>query len=111
MLHTLWNIVLLAVAVFLVAQILPGIQVRNFATALIVAVVYSVIYFLLFWVLTILALPFVLLTFGLFVFVINAFLLWLTSQLVADFKVQGVVTTLVASLLITLCSMLLRAVF
>ncbi len=111
MLNALWNVLLLAVAIFVVAQVLPGIRVKSFATALVVAIVYSLVHFFLFWILTILALPFIILTFGLFVFVINAFLLWLTSQLVADFKVQGIVTTLLASLLISLCSMLLRAIF
>ncbi len=111
MLHTVWNVLLLAVAIFLVAQILPGIQVRSFSTALVVAIVYSLIHFLLFWILSLLALPFIILTFGLFVFVINAFLLWLTSQLVSDFKVRGWLPTLLASLLISLCSMLLRAIF
>lgn len=102
------NILLLSVAIFIVAQILPGIEVKGFGTAVLVALVYSLIHFLLFWILVVLSLPFVLLTFGLFIFVINAFLLWLTSRLISDFRVSGVGTTLLASVLITVCSTLLR---
>ncbi len=105
------DILLLSVAIFIVAQLLPGVRVKDFGTAVVVAVVYSVIHYLLFRILVFLALPFVLLTFGLFVFVINALLLWLTAKLVSDFKVSGFGTTLLASLLITLCSLVLKAVF
>ena len=33
----LWNILLLSVSIFLVAQFLPGIRLKNFGTAIIVA--------------------------------------------------------------------------
>ena len=95
----------------MIANILPGIKVKGFGTALAVAIVYSLIHFLLYRVLFLISLPFLIASFGLFVFVINAFLLWLTSQLVKDFKIDGCGTTLLASLLISLCSVLLRAVF
>lgn len=111
MLSAVWNILLLSVAVFVVAHVVPGIRVKSFGTAVLVAVVYSVISFLLFWVLVVLAFPAVLLTFGLFIFVINAFLLWLTSRVLPDFQVAGFVPALLGSLLISLCSVLLRAVF
>ena len=96
------NLLILSVAVFVVAQVLPGIRIRNFLTAVVVALVYSVINFLTGWLLVLLTLPLMLVTFGLFKLVINAFLLWITDKLIADFEIKDFVTTLVAAMLITL---------
>ncbi len=96
------NILILSVAVFLVAQLLPGIRIKNFLTAVIVAIVYSIINFLAGWLLVILSLPLIVLTVGLFKLVINAFLLWITDKLIEDFEIEGMLTTLAAAVLITL---------
>lgn len=96
------NIILLSVAVFIVASLMPSIQIKNYWTAVWVAVVYSLINFLIGWLLRLMALPFIFITFGLFTFVINAFLLWITDKLLEDFEIQGVLSTLIGALLITL---------
>ena len=57
------------------------------------------------------AFPFVLITLGLFIFVINVLVLWITDKLIDDFEIQNFATTILASLLITLCNLLLRWVF
>lgn len=111
MAHFLWNILLLSVSVFLVAQLLPGIRLKNFGTAVIVALVYSLINLMIGWVLMLLALPFLIITFGLFKFVINAFLLWITDALIDDFEIDGVGTTLIAAFLITIVDSVLRWIF
>ena len=103
------HIFLLSVAVFVVAQLLPKIYLKSYGTAVIVALVYSVISFLFGWIFTLLALPLILLTLGLFKFVINAFLLWLTDQLIGDFEIRGAGTLLLAAFLITIFDFILRA--
>jgi putative membrane protein len=102
------NILILSVAVFIVSKILPGIQIKSFITAIIVAVVYSIINFLLGWLLVILSFPFIIITFGLFKFVINAFLLWITDKLLEDFEIKGIFTTLIAAFLITLVDSVIK---
>lgn len=102
------NILILSAAVFLVARMLPGIRVKNFITAIVVAVVYSVINFFTGWLLVLLTLPFIILTFGLFKLVINAFLLWLTDLLIEDFKIKDLLTTFMAATLITLVDSLVK---
>ena len=97
----LWNILLYAVAVFLVSKFLPKIHIKNFTTAIIVALVYSLINFLVGWLLTIISLPLILITFGLFRFVVNAVLLWITDKLIEDFEIENFTTTLIAAVLIT----------
>jgi putative membrane protein len=102
------NILILSVAVFIVSKILPGIRIKSFITAIIVAVVYSIINFFLGWLLVVLAFPFIIITFGLFKFVINAFLLWITDKLLEDFEIKGVFTTLLAAFLITLVDSVIK---
>lgn len=76
-----------------------------------VGVVYSVINFLLYKILIFLSLPVIFITLGLFVIIINAFLLWLTDLLIEDFEIKGFGTTIIASILISLCNMLLQWIF
>ena len=108
---TLANILILSVAVFLVANVIPGIWMKNYGTAVIVAVVYSVVNFLFGWLLILLSLPFMIITFGLFKLVINAILLWATDKLIEDFKIKDFFTTFIAALCITLVDSLIRWVF
>ena len=98
----LLHILLLSVVIFVVADLLPGIRMRGFGTAIVVAVVYSVVNFLLGGVLRILTLPLILLTLGLFLLVINSMMLWVTDAMVEDFEIRDAGTTFVAALLITL---------
>lgn len=105
------NILILSVAVFLVSSLLPGIKIKNFVTAIMVALVYSIINFLTGWLLAILTLPFIIITFGLFKFVINAFLLWLTDKLLEDFEIKDILTTFVAAFLITIVDSFIKWVF
>ena len=106
----LLNILLLSAAVFVVASLMPAIRIKNYGTALIVALVYSVINFLIGWLLRFLALPFIWITLGLFTFVINAFLLWVTDKLIQDFEIKSIGSTLIAAFLITLIHWGLRVI-
>ena len=105
------NVLILSVAVFLVAQLLPGIRVKNFYTAIIVAIVYSLINFFTGWLLVLLSLPFMIITFGLFKLVINAFMLWLTDKLMEDFKISDLLTTFIAAALITFVDSAMQWIF
>ncbi len=107
----IWNILFLAIAVFLVAKMSPRIHLKSVGTAIIVAIVYSLINFLAGWILILLTLPVLFITFGLFKFVINAFLLWVTDKLIDDFEIENLTTTLIAALMITVIDSVLRWVF
>ncbi|MBF0301449.1 MAG: phage holin family protein [Desulfamplus sp.] len=107
----IWNIILLSASVFIVANVLPGIYIKNYWTAIVVAVVYSIISFFTGWLLILLTLPFMLITFGLFKFVINAFLLFLTDKMVGDFNIKDGFTTLMAAFCISIVDYLLRLIF
>jgi putative membrane protein len=106
--QVLWNILLMSVVVFVVASFMPTIKIKNFGTALLVAVVYSLINFFVGWLLLFLAIPFIFITFGLFIFVVNAALLWMTDKLIEDFEIEGLCSTLIAAVLISIFNSALR---
>lgn len=108
---TILNLFFFSVAVFIIAQVLPGIHLKNYGTAIVVSLVYSVINFLLGGLLKILSFPFILITLGLFTFIINAFLLWITDQLIEDFEIDNFKTTLIAAVMITIADYILRLIF
>ena len=107
----LWNILLLAVAIFVVANVMNGIKIKNIWTTLLVAIVYSLINFLVGWLLRLVALPAILITLGLFNFVVNAVMLWITDLLIDDFEIDGILNTLIAAFLITVINYGLRWLF
>jgi len=93
---------LYALSFMIVSKLLPGFHVRGFGSALVVAAVYGVLHVLLFRVLVFLAFIPVFLTFGLFIFVINAFLLFLTDALLEQFEIDGFLTALGGAVLLTI---------
>lgn len=109
--HLIWNILLLSAAIFIVAQIMPTIRIKSFWTAIIVAIVYSLINFLIGWLLVLLTLPFIIITFGLFKLVLNTLMLWVTDKLIEDFEIKGLGSTFIAALLITIIDSALKWLF
>jgi putative membrane protein len=61
--------------------------------------------------LKLLGLPFIIITLGVFLIIINTFLLWITDQLLEDFKIEDIGTTFIAALLITITDTILAMVF
>ena len=92
------------IAVFVASKILPGIHVESIVMALLVAIVLGVINVFLKPLLVILTLPINLLTLGLFIFVINAFLVLLVSWIVPGFTVDNFLWALAFSLIVSLVS-------
>jgi putative membrane protein len=98
MLQHLVHLLVYAVAVLVAAKVVPGIRVRSFGSALFFAFVFAVLDRLLFWALVFLSLPAIALSFGLFIFVINAFLFWLADKVVEGVEVDGFGSALLGSL-------------
>jgi len=91
-----------AVALLIVAQLLPGIEVLSFGAALLAAVLLGLINAVLRPLLILLTLPATLLTLGLFLLVINACLFWLGGSLIDGFVVSGFWPGLFGALLYSL---------
>jgi putative membrane protein len=76
-------------ALLALPYLLSGVQIDDWKTAAIVAVVLGLLNLLIRPLLFILTLPVTVITLGLFTFVINGFLFWLTARLVDGFSVKS----------------------
>lgn len=90
-----------ALAIIIAAYLIPGVVVASLWTALIVALVLGLLNLVIKPILLLLTLPINMLTLGLFTFVINALMVWLTSSIVKGFMVGGFLNALLFSLLLT----------
>ncbi len=104
MLHHLIHLLVTAVAVLISARIVPGIRVKSFGSAVVFAFVLAVLNVILGKVLIVLALPFVLLTLGLFLIVINGFLFWLADKVVEGVEIDGFGSAMLGSLVTSILS-------
>jgi putative membrane protein len=89
MLYLVLRLFLNALAVMVVAYLVPGVAVRDFPSAFIAAVVIGLVNALIRPILEILSLPITLLTLGLFSLVLNALMFWLAGAIVPGFVVSG----------------------
>jgi putative membrane protein len=97
-----------AVALWAAATLIPGVTLDGqFSSVLLVALVFGVVNALVRPLALLLTFPVVLLTLGLFTFVINALMLWLTASLVGALSVAGFGAALLGSLVITVVSLLM----
>jgi putative membrane protein len=100
--------VLSAIAVWIVAQIVPGFSVRGPVAALIAALAIGFINATIGLVLKIVTFPLTLITLGLFWFVINALMLELASALVPGFHVRGFGAAFIGAILLSIVNLLLK---
>jgi putative membrane protein len=89
-------------AVLLTSYLLPGVTLENFWYALLVAAVLSIANVLLKPLLVILTIPVTIVTFGLFLLVINAFIIMLVDYVVPGFEVRGFWWALAFSLILSI---------
>ncbi|WJF90483.1 phage holin family protein [Paraburkholderia bonniea] len=98
-----------AVALLAITHIVPSIHIRNFGTAVLVAIVLGLINTAIRPVLFALEFPVTLLTLGLFVLVVNALCFWLCASLLKGFEVSGFWSAFFGSLLFSFVSWVLSA--
>jgi putative membrane protein len=97
----------MAVAVWIVARVVPGISVSGPVAALIAALVIGLVNATIGLLLKIITFPLAILTFGLFWFVINALMLELAAALVPGFHVRDFKAALLGAILLSIVSSLL----
>ncbi|WP_428261760.1 phage holin family protein [Haliangium sp.] len=90
------------VAFMIVAKVVPGFRLRGgFWDAIIVALVYGVLKAVLQKALIALSMPFVLISMGVFIIIINAFLLWLTDKLMHRLQIRSLGALLIGTILLS----------
>jgi len=106
----LLNWVLSALAVWIVAQVVPGVHVTGAVAALIAALAIGFINATIGALLKIITFPLTLVTLGLFWFVINALMLKLASAVVPGFQVHGFIAAFVGAIVLSVVNLLLKAI-
>lgn len=99
---TLLRILLTALAVLAIAYLLNGVTADSYVAAILVALVLGLLRLIVKPILVILTLPVTIITLGLFLFVINALMVLLASEIVPGFSVSGFWIALLFSLLLSL---------
>ena len=95
-------------AILIIAYVLPKIvRVDNWMAALVAAFLLGVVNTFLRPILVLLTLPITVVTFGLFLLVINGLLFWLVSAVVRGFYVNGFLGALIGAILISIVSWIL----
>jgi putative membrane protein len=99
------------VAVFAAERLLPGIHCEGVAALLGASLLLGIINAFVRPVLLLLSLPWIILTMGLFIVVINALLLMLVSAIIPPFQVDGFWWAVAGSIIISIVSWILSSFF
>ncbi len=102
------KVIVTSIAVVIGAHILPGVDVADYLTAIVVAFVLGILNAVLKPLLIVLTIPVTVFSLGLFLLVINAFIILLTDYFVKGFDVAGFWAALIFSILLSLLNWLLE---
>ncbi len=102
------HLILSAGLLLLMAHLVRGVQVEGWGSALIGAIVFGFVNAVIRPVMVFLTLPLTVISFGLFLLVINALMLLLMAALVPGIRVQGFWPALVGSLVLTLLNVVVE---
>lgn len=108
LIHIIVSWLLSALALWMVAQMVPGIELRGFGDALIATLVIAVVNATIGPILRFFSFPLVFLTLGLFLLVVNAILLKLASLFTPGFKIRGFLSAVIGSVVLTILTWILR---
>lgn len=105
------NWLLNAIVIMVAGYLLPGIHISSFVTALVIALILGVLNLCVRPILILLTLPLTILTLGLFLIVINALIIMLTSSLVHGFEVDNFGWAILYSLIISIIHVVIVRLF
>lgn len=105
---TRWLVTTIAVAV---AAKVTGMHAEGLLPLIFAALLLGIVNAVIRPVLLLLSLPFIVVTLGFFILVVNALLLWTVGKLVPGFHVDGFWTAFFGSIVVTIVSWLLNAIF
>lgn len=98
----LLKVLITALLVMVLSHIMNGVNVENFTTSIIVAIVLGLLNVFIKPILVLFTLPVTLFTLGLFLLVINAILILLCAKIVGGFRVDSFFTALIFSVVLSL---------
>ncbi len=105
------QLLLTALAAYLSAKLTPGVYITSYWAAIIVALVLGLLNVFVKPILQFISIPVTVLTLGLFLLVINAVIILLASYLLNCFHVDGFWSALLYSVIFSVISWILEAIF
>jgi putative membrane protein len=105
------HLIVTAALILLVSQFVKGIDVEGWGSAFFGAIVLGLVNGLVRPLMIALTLPLTVVTLGLFLFVVNALMLWLSASLVPGIQVKGFGAALVGSILLCILNLLVVFLF
>lgn len=103
------KLLLNALAVIILSKVLTGVRVDSYTTAILVAIVLSILNLFVKPILVILTLPITIFTLGLFLLVINAIIIILADYLINGFSVSSIWIAILFSILLSILQSLLHS--
>lgn len=100
-----------SLAVMLTAYLVPGFRVDSFLAALMAALVIGFVNMFIWPLLVFLTLPLTLLTFGLFLLVVNGLSLKIAAALTPGFSIKGIFPAIMGAIVLSIIGYLVRMVF
>lgn len=97
--------ILNTLALLIVAYVVPGFHYRDIVTLAVAALVLGLLNAIVRPILWLLTLPLTILTLGLFLFVLNAIMLELTSWLVPGFRIDTFLSALIGAVVLAIVSL------
>jgi putative membrane protein len=105
------RVLLTGLSVFLIATLMPGVEVKNINLAIFVAFLLTLLNVFIKPILVFLTLPITIVTLGFFLLVINACIVLLASHLVSGFTISGFWVALFFSVVLSMTTSFLESVF
>ena len=103
------KLIINAIAVYLLAYLLPGVEVNNYLTAICIAIVLTLLNTLVKPVLILFTLPLTIFSLGLFLLIINGLIILLSDYLISGFNVSSIWTAILFSILLSILQSILQS--
>ena len=111
MFEFLLHLLLSAALLLVVSHIVSGFEVRSFGSALVAALVLGLVNAILRPIVVFLSLPITILTFGLFLLVVNALMLLVVGAVVPGVRLRGFGPAFWGALLLSILNLVIGAIF
>ena len=104
------RLVITMISLLVTASIIPGIHISGVIAGLLAAAILGIVNLLLKPIFVIFTIPITLLSFGLFLLVINGIMLWITSELVPGFWISNLGAAILGSIILSIVQWLINFV-
>ncbi len=104
----LWGLIINSLSFYIVSRLVPGLHFNGTCSIIFAVIILGVINTIVRPILLIVSVPLTIFTFGLFIFVINGFMLEIASYLVKGFSISSFGSAILGAFLLSVVSTVLN---